>query len=267
MKLSAPVYVLKSQAKDLKKARKIPLSEALDEVAKKEGYATWSLLISKHQNELPNKFCEVLDFLNPGDLVLVAARPKQGKSIFAAGLVSMASESGRPISHLFTVLEREQDSERRIGVYTGSGKAKSDICIIDSADDISADYIVSRVAKNISPGALIVIDYLQLMDEKRINPPVQQQIETLVAFAKQSGCIFILLAQVDPQIDGRVNQEPGLKDIRFPNPLDLNLFNKIIFLHRDRKDDSQIQVSLAGKNKHRFAVGLDKSRACIVDVA
>ena len=37
MKLSAPVYVLKSQAKDLKKTREIPLSEALDEAAKKEG--------------------------------------------------------------------------------------------------------------------------------------------------------------------------------------------------------------------------------------
>jgi hypothetical protein len=42
MKLSAPIYVLKSQAKDLEKHQGIALSKALDEVATREGYATWS---------------------------------------------------------------------------------------------------------------------------------------------------------------------------------------------------------------------------------
>ena len=267
MKLSAPVYVLKSQAKNLKKTREISLSEALNEIAKKEGYATWSLLVSKHENSLPHKYSQVLDFLNPGDLVLVAARPRRGKSTFAAGLVSQANESGRPISYLFTVLERKRDSQERIGIYLGSGQQKDDVCIIDSSDDISAEYIIAAVEKNISPGALIVVDYLQLMDEKRINPPIQDQIEKLKAFAKENCCIFIFLGQIDPEVDGRETRKPGLKDVRLPNPLDLNLFNKTIFMYQDGTDVDQVQVSFAGKVDHSFAVALDRKKACIVDLA
>jgi replicative DNA helicase len=267
MKLSAPVYVLKSQAKDLKKTREIPLSEALDEVAKKEGYARWSLLISKHENSLPQQYSQVLDFLNPGDLVLVAARPQRGKSTFAAGLVSQASESGRPISYLFTVLERERDSQERIGIYLGSGQQGDDICLVDSSDDISAEYIIGAVEKNICPGALVVVDYLQLMDEKRINPPIQDQIEKLKTFAKENCCIFIFLGQIDSEVDGRETQKPGLEDVRLPNPLDLNLFNKTIFMYQDGEDVDQIQVNFAGKVDHSFAVALDRKRACIVDLA
>lgn len=266
MKLSAPVYVLKSQAKNLKKDQNISLSKALDEVAKKEGYASWSLLISKHENSLPNKFSEVLDFLNPADLVLVAARPGRGKSTFAAGLVSQASESGRPRSHLFTVLEREHESEQRIGIYLGSNDNKLDVCDIDSADDISADYIMGAIKEKIAPGCLIVVDYLQLMDEKRINPPIQAQIEQLKSFAREQGCIFIFLAQVDPQVDGREDQVPRLEDVRLPNPLDLGLFNKVIFMSQARKDKDQIAVNFSGKVNHSFDVGLDRSKQCVVDL-
>jgi hypothetical protein len=129
---------------------------------------------------------------------LVAARPRRGKSTFAAGLISQASESGRPQSYLFTVLERERESEQRIGIYLGSDHTTSNACHIDRSDDISADYILGVIKGKIAPGSLIVVDYLQLMDEKRVNPAIQEQIEQLKSFAREHRCIFIFLGQVSP---------------------------------------------------------------------
>jgi hypothetical protein len=47
MKLSAPIPILKSQAKRLAKEEGIPLSEALNCVAQREGFNSWSLLAKK----------------------------------------------------------------------------------------------------------------------------------------------------------------------------------------------------------------------------
>ena len=44
MKLSAPLYHLKRQAKLLSRAEKIPLHEALNRIAEREGFSGWSLL-------------------------------------------------------------------------------------------------------------------------------------------------------------------------------------------------------------------------------
>ena len=40
MKLSAPVYKLKKQAKELKRSKSITMTEALDRVAKDEGFSS-----------------------------------------------------------------------------------------------------------------------------------------------------------------------------------------------------------------------------------
>ena len=47
MKLSAPLYHLKRKAKLLSRAENIPLHEALDRVARQEGFGGWSLLAAK----------------------------------------------------------------------------------------------------------------------------------------------------------------------------------------------------------------------------
>src|SRR5215470_17176943 len=47
MKLSAPIFILKQQAKALSRSEKIPLHAALDRIANREGFAAWSLLAAK----------------------------------------------------------------------------------------------------------------------------------------------------------------------------------------------------------------------------
>ena len=44
MKLSAPIFILKQQAKSLAREDKIPLNQALKGIARREGFSDWSLL-------------------------------------------------------------------------------------------------------------------------------------------------------------------------------------------------------------------------------
>ena len=86
MKLSAPIHVLRSRAKNLKQERNLTLVAAQNEIAQQEGFASWSLLMSRRDDLLPNNLQELRQYLNSGDMVLVGARPKLGKTMLTAGL-------------------------------------------------------------------------------------------------------------------------------------------------------------------------------------
>ncbi|MEM7017347.1 MAG: DNA helicase [Pseudomonadota bacterium] len=267
MKLSAPIYALKSQAKALKKSHNIPLSEALDTVAKREGLASWSLLMSKHDGILPNNYSEILNFLNPGDLVLIAARPTIGKTTFTFGLVGQAMDSARPASHVFSLGESKQSIQARLNTYSSVIKRNEILYSVDCSDDISAEHIIATTKDSVQPGSLIVVDYLQLLDEKRVNPPLQAQVEALQDFAKTTGCILLFICQLDRRITERQDQRPTVNDIRLPNPLDLGLFNKVIFLYRESPQAEEVEVYFAGNLDHDFKVGLDLKRLRFFDLA
>lgn len=49
MSLSAPIYRLKHQAKRLSREARIPLNQALDRIAKGEGFQSWSLLVARNR--------------------------------------------------------------------------------------------------------------------------------------------------------------------------------------------------------------------------
>jgi len=267
MKLSAPIYVLKSRAKVLKKAEGVSFANALDTVARQEGFATWSLLMSKRESLLPESYSDILDFLNEGDLVLVGARPRVGKTTFAFGLIAQAIEAARPKSHVFTLVEREHDSQKRLGAYADSIGQSEDLCWIDCSDDVSAEYIVDTARDRAKPGSLIVVDYLQVLDERRSNPPLQDQISRLKEFAKTTGCIVVILSQLDRRIGDREDQRPTVADIRLPNPVDLDLFNKIILLYRESAEAEEAEVSFASPLSHNLKVGLDRQNLRFFDLA
>lgn len=93
MKLSAPVYRLKRQARVLSRAEGIPLYEALDHIAAKEGFTHWSLLVAHLSAASPAS--ALFARLTPGDLVLLGARPGHGKTQLSLELTVEAMKSGR----------------------------------------------------------------------------------------------------------------------------------------------------------------------------
>ena len=46
-----PVFVLKREAKQLARNESIPLHAALDRIASREGFRSWSLLIARRNDE------------------------------------------------------------------------------------------------------------------------------------------------------------------------------------------------------------------------
>lgn len=53
MNLSAPINELKRKAKLLRRSEDIPLNQALNRIAKEEGYTSWSLLIRDYEAKKP----------------------------------------------------------------------------------------------------------------------------------------------------------------------------------------------------------------------
>ena len=111
--------------------------------------------------------------------------------------------------------------------------------VIDTSDAICAAHIIERLATK-PDHAFIVVDYLQLLDQKRSNPPLEQQVRALKKFAIEYGAVVVLISQIDRAFELSSSTMPTLADIRLPNPLDLSLFDKKCFLH-----DGQIQMEAA----------------------
>jgi replicative DNA helicase len=227
MKLSAPIYHLKRKAKPLSREKNIPLHEALDRIAEQEGFGGWSLLATKATIRAPAG--KLFARLAPGDLVLVGARPGQGKTLMSLELAVEAMKSGNR-GMFFTLEYTEMDVRDR---FRAIGVAREDFAGLfefDSSDDISANYIVKRLAA--APrGTLVVVDYLQLLDQKRENPELMIQVRTLQSFARDRGLIFVFISQIDRSYDPLTKPCPDLEDVRLPNPLDLSLFTKTCFLN------------------------------------
>ncbi|OBZ92951.1 DNA helicase [Pararhizobium polonicum] len=228
MPLSAPVYHLKRQAKLLSRNEKIPLHAALDRIALKEGFSRWSLLLAKRPATAPAG--EFFGRLTPGDLVLIGARPGHGKTLMSLELAVEAMKSGNR-SVFFTLEYTEKDILDRFRALGVDVAHFNGLFGFDTSDAISAGYIAQTMAAA-PPGTLVIIDYLQLLDQKRDNPELMVQIRALKAFAREKGLIIVFISQIDRSYDSSEKPFPGIDDIRLPNPLDLTLFDRTCFLNR-----------------------------------
>jgi replicative DNA helicase len=227
MKLSAPIYHLKRKAKLLSREKNIPLHEALDRIAEQEGFAGWSLLATRVTATAPTG--RLFARLAPGDLVLVGARPGQGKTLMSLELAVQAMKSGNR-GMFFTLEYTDKDVLDRFRAIGVEPDDFAGLFELDGSDDISADYIVKRLAA--APrGTLVIVDYLQLLDQKRENPELMVQVRTLQSFARDRGLIFVFISQIDRSYDPSTKPCPDLEDVRLPNPLDLSLFTKTCFLN------------------------------------
>ncbi|MDN2580173.1 DNA helicase [Aquibium sp. ELW1220] len=235
MKLSAPIYRLKRQAKSMSRERGIPLNEALDAIARKSGFRSWSHLAFAARSDPATR---ILRELRGGDMLLLGARPGQGKTLLALELAVAAAGTGRR-SFFFTLEYTDADVRNRLaslGLAAGEGEIP---LVIDTSDEICAAHVVARLRAEACP-AFAVIDYLQLLDQKRSTPELGAQLAALGAHARDTGAIIVLISQIDRAFERDDRRMPGLADVRLPNPADLKLFSRTCFLHEGELELAEV---------------------------
>ena len=172
---------------------------------------------------------ELFGELSAGDLVLVGARPGHGKTLMSLRLAVEAMRAG----HRSAFFSLEFNTGEMLGRFRAIGTDPADFAHLfsfDNSDDISADYIIDALSTT-PCGTLVVVDYLQLLDQKRSNPDLAVQVRALQAFARERALIIVFISQIDRRYDPSAKPYPDLDDVRLPNPVDLGLFSKTCFLN------------------------------------
>ena len=168
--------------------------------------------------------------------MILGARPGHGKTQLGLGLTVEAMKSGRQ-GAFFTL---EYSATDVLDLFKSIGEDAANFCDafkLDTSNQINAEYIMAQLS-TVSKGTIVVIDYLQLLDQKRENPELSTQVRALKSFARERGLVMVFLSQIDRSYISSAGIFPTLDDVRLPNPLDLTLFNKACFLH-----DGKLQFS------------------------
>lgn len=227
MKLSVPIYQLKRQAKALVRQSGVALYVALDRIAQTEGYDSWGHLAAKHKARAPA--LKLLSACAPGDLVLIGARPGQGKTMLGLELVVAGLQDARHAA-FYSLEYTHRDVVDLLAQVGAAQMAGHPALMLDVSDDIAADHVIRRSA-SMPRGSVIVLDYLQLLDQNRTTAPLAEQMAKLRAFADRSGVVIFLLCQIDRHYDPTRHALPSLDDVRRADAVDVSLLSKAVFLH------------------------------------
>ncbi|MFT3977593.1 MAG: DNA helicase [Sphingomonas bacterium] len=225
MRLSKPVYQLKRRARLLARNEKIPLHEAQDRLAREEGFAAWSLLSARMKAD-PG-MSALLPRLADGDLLLLGARPGQGKTRLGLQLLLDAAREGRRA--VFYTLEYTEGTAREL-LRELADEALASVPEIVTSGEIGADFIIRHLS-GAARGSIAVVDYLQILDQQRSKPPLSEQMRILAGFARDSGVVIAFISQIDRSFDPKRDPVPDMGDLRLPNPVPAGIFSKACFLH------------------------------------
>lgn len=231
MRLSAPPSELKRRARRLSRAEGIPLHAALDRLARAEGFARWSLLAARaaEARSSPPLDPPLLERLAPGDRLLLAARPRQGKTLMALRLLLDAARQGRR-AVFYTLEFTEAETRAHLRRLAGPDAALARAPEIVARDDIDAARIAAELESG-PPGAVAVVDYLQILDQRRTTPPLALQVAALESAARRSGATLVVQSQIDRGWTPGAAPTPGLAHLRRPNPFPVEAFSHACFLH------------------------------------
>ncbi|HQU85813.1 MAG TPA: DNA helicase [Pyrinomonadaceae bacterium] len=182
----------------------------------------------KRMNNLTDEASSLFARLADGDLMILGARPRLGKTQLGLGLAVEAMRSGR--NGAFFTLVYSADEVFALFETIGADAADfGNVFKFDASDRIDAAYIMAELAET-PAGTVVVVDYLQLLDRKSENPELSAQLGALKSFAAERGLIMVFLSQIDRSSVSTDGVCPTLEDVRLPNPLDLSLFDKACFL-------------------------------------
>ncbi len=235
-------------------------------------------------NGIPTGYTGVdmkLQGLQPGQLILIAARPGMGKSSFAVNIAQNISIRQKIPTAIFTlemtkeeVTSRILSSEARVDnkkLRTGDlttqevekymemlePVASAPIYIDDTASISSTELRAKckrlKLEKNLG---LVVVDYLQLMSSSNKESRQQEISEisrSLKLLAKELEIPVIALSQLSRAPEQRTDHRPMLSDLRESGSIEQDA-DIVMFLYRDDKynpdsEEKNIAECIIEKNR------------------
>lgn len=198
------------------------------------------------------------DGFQPGELIIVAARPSQGKSALALQF-ALAAEG--PCAFFSLEMGRDQLAARAIALLgrvdgwamrkgllhrdeyermaTGFSQLRASRLWIDDTPRLSVSQLRSKARRlQITQGlAVVVVDYLQLMTpaDRGKDANREQQVAGLTrglkATAKELKVPVIALAQLNRATESSRDKEPTLANLRESGAVEQDA-DQVLFIHR-----------------------------------
>ncbi len=201
--------------------------------------------------------------LQPGDLIVLAARPSMGKTALALNIAEhVAVNEGLPVvvfsmemgaaqlalrmvgslgridqQHLRTGALRDDEWGRLTEAVDKLGKVSM---YIDESPALNPSELRARArrqARHCGKLGLIVVDYLQLMNgtsssEENRATVVGEISRGLKALAKELQCPVIAVSQLNRSVESRTDKRPMMSDLRESGAIEQDA-DVIMFIYRD----------------------------------
>ncbi|PKG40709.1 replicative DNA helicase [Psychromonas sp. Urea-02u-13] len=221
----------------------------------------------------------------PGDLIIVAARPSMGKTTFAMNLAEHAAlNSDKPtiifslempadqiMNRMLASLGRIDQGKIRTGALDENDWASlsSTMSIllnqgnmfIDDSSGLTPTELRSRarrIARDHGGVSMIMIDYLQLMRVPSLSEnrtlEISEISRSLKALAKELRCPVIALSQLNRGLEQRADKRPINSDLRESGAIEQDA-DLIMFIYRDEvynedSNDKGIAEIIIGKQRN-----------------
>ena len=224
--------------------------------------------------------------LQPGDLIVLAARPSMGKTALAINIAEhVALQEGLPVAVFSMEMGASQLAIRMVGsigridqsrLRTGKlnedewprlseaiEKLRSVSLFIDETAGLTTSELranARRLSRRCGKLGLIVVDYLQLMtgssgsDGENRATELGEISRGLKMLAKELQCPVIALSQLNRGVEQRTDKRPMMSDLRESGAIEQDA-DVIMFIYRDdyyNKDSKEPGVAevIIGKQRN-----------------
>lgn len=228
--------------------------------------------------------------LKPHELIVIAARPGIGKTTLALNIALNVAIKDKKTVAIFSLEMSRLElliklicSDARINsnqLKNGSLEPSSKSKLINSIINITSSpiYIDDSGALTIwefksrirqlqmsTPPSLIIIDYLQIMDDPTVKEGRQAVVSSisrnLKQMAKEANCPIIALSQMSRDVEKRSkDQRPVLSDLRESGAIEQDA-DIVAFIHREYKDGGKDGEDVPLDKKNKAEIIIAKNRA------